>query len=429
MSEEIPTQRGQAAEKPRTAPITRLGYLAAIPLFFLLVWALTHAIRPQESVVAAANGLDGTPSFLPLIQFIPTPTPVPTATPFPLPAVLGEVPLTEALCPNYVGVNPVSGMAYVPNNGNNTLSIVQETNHLKTVAFGNWPGRVGVDPNGTRAFITYLRDSNFAIWAGDSFFATFPTYGESFDVVYNPVNHYIYVSDLFSRISIYDGDTNQLVETVNLASGWVLGLAVDTNTGLVYAANWELGNVFIIDGTQQVGMVPVGWGVLELAVNPNNGYVYGAHSAPSAQYPNNISIIKDGQLVKTFTTATRSMDVAVDPVTGYAYFANEDNDTVTVVQGETFIATIPVGARPWSVAVNPESGYVFVANRDDNTISVIRGAVVVATLPGGAEPFAVAVDEAHDLTYVANRASRVVCNPLDQCEEVCDPNASVTVIR
>ena len=123
------------------------------------------------------------------------------------------------------------------------------------------------------------------------------------------------------------------------------------------------------------------------------------------------------------------MDVAVDPVTGYAYFANEDNDTVTVVQGETFIATIPVGNRPWSVAVNPESGYVFVANRDDNTISVIRGAVVVATLPGGAEPFAVAVDEAHDLTYVANRASHIVCNPQDQCEEVCDPNASVTVIR
>ena len=62
--------------------------------------------------------------------------------------------------------------------------------------------------------------------------------------------------------------------------------------------------------------------------------------------------------------------------------------------GYTVTATIPVGAVPDGVAVDPAAGTVYVANDDDNTVSVIDAATntVTATIPVGADPDAVAAD-------------------------------------
>ena len=47
--------------------------------------------------------------------------------------------------------------------------------------------------------------------------------------------------------------------------------------------------------------------------------------------------------------------VAVNMNTNRIYTANQDSDTVSVIDGDTnaVVATVPVGSYPWGVAVNP----------------------------------------------------------------------------
>jgi YVTN family beta-propeller protein len=169
--------------------------------------------------------------------------------------------------------------------------------------------------------------------------------------------------------------------------------------------------------------------VQELAIDPNTGYLYAAHSAPNDTYPDNISIMKDSQFVTSFKTGVRSQDVAVNPNYGLAYIANPENDTMTIIQGVGIYGTYNVGDNPWSLDVNPQTGRVYVANRGENTISVFDIVTNVGKIPSGNEPFTVAVDAQRDLAYVTNRTSHIQCNPLGQCETVCDPGASVSVVR
>ncbi|WP_405173021.1 hypothetical protein MHI12_18090 [Paenibacillus sp. FSL H8-0280] len=58
------------------------------------------------------------------------------------------------------------------------------------------------------------------------------------------------------------------------------------------------------------------------------------------------------------------------------------------------IATVPVGINPNGAGANPLTNRVYISNQDDNTISVIDGETntVIATIPVGARPFAVGVN-------------------------------------
>jgi YVTN family beta-propeller protein len=67
-------------------------------------------------------------------------------------------------------------------------------------------------------------------------------------------------------------------------------------------------------------------------------------------------------------------------------------------------ATVPAGNGPKGVAVDTGSRTVYVANNDDNTVSVIDASTrtVTATVPAGKDPYAVAVDPGTHTVYVIN---------------------------
>ncbi|MFE3934737.1 YncE family protein, partial [Streptomyces goshikiensis] len=66
---------------------------------------------------------------------------------------------------------------------------------------------------------------------------------------------------------------------------------------------------------------------------------------------------------------------AVPPGT-YAYVANFNDDTVSVIDTATnaVVVTVPVGDAPWEVAVSPGGTRAYVTNRADATVSVINTA-------------------------------------------------------
>ena len=98
--------------------------------------------------------------------------------------------------------------------------------------------------------------------------------------------------------------------------------------------------------------------------------------------------------------------IGVNPTTNRVYVANQDANTVTVIDGatDTAIATVNVGSGPACVGVNPATNRIYVANYLSNNVSVIDGAAntVVKTIAVGSDPNGVAVNPATNRIYVAN---------------------------
>jgi YVTN family beta-propeller protein len=114
----------------------------------------------------------------------------------------------------------------------------------------------------------------------------------------------------------------------------------------------------------------------------------------------------------------------VDLATGTLYVSNQDENTVSVLDGGACTLTrqsgcrhaaptTTVGSGPMGIAADQQTGTVYAANQNENDLSVINGAICNAstsfgcgsawpTVTTGSFPQAVAIDQATDTIYVAN---------------------------
>ena len=420
---------------------SRLSFIGLVAALIIPLLAIFLFTIEQSATGEAAAGGDGTPNYLPLLAqqatptftptLTPTNTPTPTATPA-IPAVVTELTLPNAQCPNDVGANPVSGYVYIANHDSSNVSVINGTSLVGRVNTGEWPTDIASDPDSNRSFVTNLHGGTSVFEQGNLVTTLYtnppPLYGEPHAVAYNPVNDYLYTANILgSVVQVFDGTTS--LANIPLTAGWILDVAVDTDTGTVYVPSWEIGKMFVINDTQIVSSFQLGWGPAATVVDPETGYVYTAHTSPNTTYPHNLSVFMRGtQTVTPISTGANSRSIALDPLSGYVYATNPDNNTVTVLQGPNVVANIYVGGRPWDVAVHPETGYVFVTNLSSNLVTVLKNAAIVTTLPVGEDPISVGVDTVNDYVYVANENSEVECNEVNQCWKICNP-PSVTILR
>jgi DNA-binding beta-propeller fold protein YncE len=348
------------------------------------------------------------PAYLPA-QFVPEPTPTPGAPP----QFVKNIDLPTAGCPNAGGFNTVSGLMYIANNYSYNVSVFHKGEYAADIPTGEWPTSVANDTRSSRAWVTNLH-SGVSVLDGGAQIGFVPKDYEPYGVAFNPVNGYVYVTDLDSKIMIIKG--TELVTTLKLTdpqtgkgAGWMRPIVVDPRTGLVYAASWDYGRLYVIRDTAVIDSVQVGWGPLNMAFDQVRGLLYIAHSEPSGLYPHDISVVNVATLGVTFVNSTpgainHARDVAVDVRSGIAYVTNPDKNSVTTLRGAEILNTINVEKRPWGAGVDPNTGYVYVTNRDSGSVSIFRdGALYVNEPVYGVEPFAIAVDTNNDDIYVINR--------------------------
>ena len=400
--------------------------LAAFILANALIYRAANAGRPQ-----AVAGTDGTPSFLPVLRKDSTPSPI--ATPITAaPQFVKNVPLPGAQCPNAVGFNAVSGYVYIANNFSDNVSVLQHTNFITNIPTGEWPTLIAADPDSALTYVTVLHDRVTALSA-TNIVGYIPNHYEPYGIAVNPVNGYIYITDLDSLVQVADG-TTQVADVpitdpdTGGGAGWLQPVVVDPNTGLVYVASWSHGRLYVLDGTAVITSYRAGWGVKDMAIDAARGYIYIAHESPNATYPHNISVFNiQAQTIKPISTATNSRAVAVDPLSGYAYATNEQDDTVTVLLRTQVVATLPAGDGPVAVGVNPNTGYAFVTNTGSHDITVYKDGALVTTIGAqGLRPFAVGVDTLTNDVYIANRGLEIPNPP--EFTPICT-HASVTILR
>src|SRR4029077_4569285 len=107
-------------------------------------------------------------------------------------------------------------------------------------------------------------------------------------------------------------------------------------------------------------------------------------------------------VVATVTVGTTPVAVAVNPMTNLIYVANQDSNTVTVIDGVTNnTTTVVVGTLPDAVAVNTVTNKIYVTNGNSSNLTVIDGATNnTTTVIVGTSPVALAVNPATNRIYV-----------------------------
>lgn len=80
-------------------------------------------------------------------------------------------------------------------------------------------------------------------------------------------------------------------------------------------------------------------------------------------------------LLTTVTTGNHPTAVAVNTATNKIYVANQNSNSVTVVDGLSYhTQTVAVGSNPGALAINPVTDKIYIANQSSNTVIVPAGA-------------------------------------------------------
>jgi DNA-binding beta-propeller fold protein YncE len=271
----------------------------------------------------------------------------------------------------------------------------------------------------------------------------------------------IYVSNAnFGTVSVINGATcnanavsgcGQTPGTINLDHSGPAVPAVDEATDTVYVPNGGDGTVSVIDGatcnaTVRTGcanvppVLTVGGSPGAAAIDQASDTVYvvvgGIPGFGSLNVFNGATCDATvtsgcGQTPTSVPAGANAFDVAIDPVTHRVFVLNQNDSTVSIVDGATCNARDRAGCaqRPSTVATAYNPGYlaidiandtVYVADYYEPTVSLLNGAActltnpagcrrpTAPTTPGGAGPGGTAVDEATGTLYVSDADGNTV---------------------
>jgi YVTN family beta-propeller protein len=283
--------------------------------------------------------------------------------------------------PTEVAVDPGTHTAYVTNQTDNSVSVIEAATPTvtATIPVGLNPIGVAVDPGTHTAYVTNYYGGTVSVIdeASNTVTATIPAGSLPGAVAVDPGTHTVYVANGGGTVSVIDEATKTVTATIPVG-GNPEAVAVDPGTHTVYVAHYE-GTVSVIDeATNTVTvLITVGFFAFGVAVDPGTHTVY----ATSNQFAGTVSVIDEATSTVTATIPVGSFPrgVAVDPGTHTAYVATSGAVSVIDEASNTVTATIPVG-EAFGVAVDPGTHTVYATNFTDGTVSVISPASA-AVLP------------------------------------------------
>lgn len=187
--------------------------------------------------------------------------------------------ITVGITPTAVAANPTTGLVYVVNYGDDTVSVIEGASVTKTVPVGHFPSFVAV----------------------------------------NPANGYVYVTNSGDdTVSVLQRTTLVTTVSVGVEPG---GIAVNPVSGRVYVVNGgsyiEPGSLSVLSGTTVITEVQIGTQPRAVDVNPQTGYIYvvGGRGVTGT-----VSVLSNTLVVETFLPVGHSpRDIAVNPATDLAY--------------------------------------------------------------------------------------------------------------
>ena len=220
-------------------------------------------------------------------------------------------------------------------------------------------------------------------------------------IAVNSVDDTIYVGNQASdTVSVINGRTATEDDTITVG-GNPRAIAVDQVDDTVYVGNETSRTVSVINGRTATVVGPaisLGAMLLSVAVNQDDDTVYVTRLLSA---DGKVSVI-DGRSATIVGTPIAAgsgspYGVAVDQVDDTVYVTNEDDSTLTIINGRatTEDDTILVKGRPYAVAVDDtdtNQGLVYVTTLDNNAVSIIGRVAPLLVTPSGTSGSAVTID-------------------------------------
>lgn len=317
----------------------------------------------------------------------------------------GDIPSFTAI---NTGTTPVTAnimatpldlpLAYVPNQGAGTVSIVNTVDHsvLKTVPVGLNPIGVAVSPDGVKAYIANNGSNTVSVintWS-NTVAATVNVGGAPNGIVTGPQGDYVYVANENSKtISVIDAKTNQVVKTIPLTEV-PYGIAIDPYDGRAYVTNYASNNVSVVDlnagnvvATINVGQFPVG-----VAANPEGGEVYVTN-----QNSNTVSVINTAtnQVAAVIGVGATPTGIAFSPNGTKAYVCNASSHSVSVIDAATLrvsntFSMSNADALPYGISLSPDGSQIYVADEKSGSLITMDAAsgTITGNVAVGPNPYA-----------------------------------------
>jgi len=307
--------------------------------------------------------------------------------------------------------------AYVSNQNANTVSEFTigtggALSLIGTVATGNEPNAVVVDPTGQYAYVANWNDgslSEYTVGAGGALtgIGTISAGANPSSIAIDSSGQYVYVANLASNtVSQYAIGAGGLLSSLGTvaAPGGPISVIADPAGPFVYVTNQSSNSVseFAIGAgglLTSLGTVPTGNNPQYVTVDPTGRYAYVANwnDGTVSEY----TIGGSGTLTATGTVASGSCPetVVVDPTGRYAYAENWCSNTLSeyaIGTGGVLnpVGTIPTGSGPWFASIDPTGSDLYVVNFNDSTVSEYTigtsGVLTeIGTVPTGSGPNAI----------------------------------------
>lgn len=269
--------------------------------------------------------------------------------------------------PSGVALNPAGTRAYVANNSDGTVSVVNTATNAvtATITVGADPRGVAINPAGTRVYVANGDDGTVSVirTSTNTVIATIPVGTFAREVA---------VSNGGTRLFVIGGQGSSTLTTISTATNTVTATVDLNGQGFSLAVDPQGGRVFV--GTQ------IDW--LEVVDTVTNTVTHVDSDA--------------GQLTGIVFNALGTR----------AYISNPGNDVVLVLDTNTFavVDTIPVGSVPEGLALSPDGSRLYVVNQWGHSVSEVRTSTntVITTIDVGFYPKAIVISPDGTRAYVTS---------------------------
>jgi len=180
----------------------------------------------------------------------------------------------------------------------------------------------------------------------------------------NEVTRRVYVGDFNSRVTVVDGATNRILESVNVG-GQPIAMAIDVARDRVFVATGGLTNgISVIDGSTNMVIKRFEGGDTPraIAVNAATERLYLASGMETLTVLDEA----DGRVLKTLTLMNRPERIVIDPRGSRIYAANVGAGTLSVLdaRSDDIIAQpIVAQAMGFGLAVDSRNGRLYIVER------------------------------------------------------------------
>jgi gliding motility-associated-like protein len=288
----------------------------------------------------------------------------------------------------------LSGLAYVPNNGSGTVTVIDLTTGTVVgapIAVGANPFGVTVLPDHSKVYVSNTGGNSVSVisTATNTVTGTSP-FNQPHGLVASPDGTKVYVNGWTGNaVSAINTGTNVSSFMVNVNNPE--GMAVSANgTRLYVASSTNPGNLVVINTTNNsiVATIPVGNFPQGVVLGGDGSKVYVVNNGSAT-----VSVINtaNNAVTATIPVGSNPLAAAISPDGTKLYVTNSGNNNVSVINTATNAITtsLAVGSFPYGIAVAPDGSVVYVANRNSNNVSIINTATnVVTSVAVGTAPIA-----------------------------------------